>query len=816
VFKGKIDLSAVPSVNTNKWNLYTIDLSNYTEVEAGVLYRVQIGMKRSYSLYPCQGSAEPGKYEKILAEAEARSESLWDDPDSYYEDSESYYYYDYAYDWRERDDPCTESYYSPDKRITRNVLASNLGLMGKMGPDNKLHVYVNNIPTAEPVSGVTVDVYDYQLQVIGTGETSAEGNIEIFCPRTPFLVVARKDKDRNYLKVNDGSSLSLSSFDVAGVTPEKGIKGFVYGERDVWRPGDSVFLSLFLRDMTGSMPAGHPVQFELVNPLGQRVDNQVQNLPPSGLMVFTTVTSPDAVTGNYNAIFKIGGASFTKRVRVETVKPNRLKIDLKFGKELLGGDDRSDDGTVSVKWMNGAVARNLKTNIEFLFRPVKTSFDKYSQYEFDDPSVKYSYETTSVFDGSLDNEGTAEFSFSPEVAGAPGMLSALFTARVFEQGGDASIIQKSFRFAPYETFVGINFPALKGKERMLFTDNDNEATIVTVDAHGKPVNDDVEISIYRISYRWWWEADEEDLGNYVANEDYRPFSEQKVKTRGGEGKFTFNVPKGDWGRYLIRATSSSGHSTGKILLVDWPYDYGMKEGGGGATMLSVSTDKEKYSTGETIKLSFPAPENARAIITLENSSGIVEEVRMNTSGSNTVVNLKAKPGMSPNVFAYVTVIQPHSQSVNDMPVRMYGITPILVEDPGTHLQPVIEAADEIRSSQPMAVKVKEEKGRSMTYTLAVVDEGLLDITGFRTPDPWGYFYAREALGVKTWDLYNYIIGAFGGTLDRIFEVGGDAVGKDKSEGRAKRFIPVVRFLGPFTLGQGKTNTRPSHAACYCT
>ena len=94
----------------------------------------------------------------------------------------------------------------------------------------------------------------------------------------------------------------------------------------------------------------------------------------------------------------------------------------------------------------------------------------------------------------------------------------------------------------------------------------------------------------------------------------------------------------------------------------------------------------------------------------------------------------------------------------------------------------------------------------MTYTVAVVDEGLLDLTGFKTPDPWNYFYAREALGVKTWDLYDYVLGAFGGTLEKIFAIGGDEALTDKSANKAKRFVPVVRFLGPFTLGAGKTNT----------
>ncbi|MBL0128534.1 MAG: hypothetical protein IPP83_14000 [Flavobacteriales bacterium] len=104
---------------------------------------------------------------------------------------------------------------------------------------------------------------------------------------------------------------------------------------------------------------------------------------------------------------------------------------------------------------------------------------------------------------------------------------------------------------------------------------------------------------------------------------------------------------------------------------------------------------------------------------------------------------------------------------------------------------------------PFSVEVNEKSGRGMTYTLAIVDEGLLDLTRFKTPDPWNYFYAREALGVRTWDLYDQVIGAFGQQIQRVLALGGsDDAGKGDAA-RANRFKPVVRFVGPFKLERGK-------------
>ena len=509
VFSGRVDLNSGAVTGPGTWNLHTIDLADYIDVEPGILYKVQIGMRKSYSLITsCPLTDDEKRYEERLNQAQTEANESWSNGDNYYDEGDEEYYYSSGYKWEDRDDPCKEAYFSPDKALSKNILASNLGLIAKMGEDNKLHVMVNDLLTALPVNEVSLDVFDLQMQLIVSGNSNPEGSATLFCGRKPFLIIAKKDKDRNYLKINDGASLSLSSFDVSGNKPENGIKGFVYGERDVWRPGDSIYLAIFIKDMKSDLPPDHPVQFEFINPSEQRIDNQIQKLNGSNLLVFTTKTSADAVTGNYRAQFKVGGATFTKRVRIETIKPNRLKINLTFPGEILGGADRTSTGTLNVKWLNGALAKNLKTSVDYMLKHSKTVFDKYNQYDFDDTVNKFSSETVSTFDGTIDENGKATFRFSPgDNINAPGMLTAVFTAKVHEQGGDESITQASYKYAPYHVFAGINLPGLKGKSRMLFTDVSNEVKVVTVDENGKPVRSEAEMTIYKLDYRWWWESD---------------------------------------------------------------------------------------------------------------------------------------------------------------------------------------------------------------------------------------------------------------------------------------------------------------------
>ena len=174
------------------------------------------------------------------------------------------------------------------------------------------------------------------------------------------------------------------------------------------------------------------------------------------------------------------------------------------------------------------------------------------------------------------------------------------------------------------------------------------------------------------------------------------------------------------------------------------------------------------------------------------------------AGDN-VFKIPTTVNMTPNIFVNVTLLQAHGQNKNDLGIRMYGVIPVTVENPETKLAPKIEMPDVLEPKGKFAVKVSESNGKPMTYTVAVVDEGLLDLTRFKTPNPWDRFYAREALGVNTWDMYDYVLGAYGGDLKNILSIGGDGEVVDPNAAKkANRFKPVVRHLGPFYLPAGES------------
>ncbi len=281
--------------------------------------------------------------------------------------------------------------------------------------------------------------------------------------------------------------------------------------------------------------------------------------------------------------------------------------------------------------------------------------------------------------------------------------------------------------------------------------------------------------------------------------------EKTLATINGKASVNYKVNYPEWGRFLVVVKDPvSGHSTGKVVYYDWPGWRGRADRGDGkgATMLMFTSDKKSYLVGDKATITVPSSEGGRMFVSVESGSQVIKTFWAETQKGTTRATFDITDKMTPNVFINVTLIQPHAQSNNDLPIRLYGVIPVSVENAGTHLNPVINMPDEMEPEKPVAIRVSEKNNHPMTYTLEIVDDGLLDLTRFKTPDPWNTFYAREALGVKTWDLYDDVIGAFSGKIESLFAIGGDQELKGGAQRKANRFKPVVKVLGPFTLNSG--------------
>ena len=819
VYKKTLWLAKDASKDIHHWGDYSIDLAGLIHQEPGAIYRVILSFRQEYSAYPCGGNenqdmkfadsnTSDGLTKVSGSVLSEEDEAIWNTP-------EAYYYYNggtmdwSVYRWTERDNPCHPSYYMNSDQIAAcNVFASNLGMIVKRNSLNKLWIAVSNILDTKPIGKAQVTAYNFQLQPIGKGETNGDGFVEITPKGVPFIIVAESEKQKAYVRVVDGEEQSVSRFDVGGKDIQKGLKGFIYGERGVWRPGDTLYISFILEDREKRIPDKHPVALEIYNPRGQFYTKMISTQGMNGFYTFDVPTQATDPTGLWNAYIKVGGTTFHKGLRIETIKPNRLKINLALPK-ILQATDKDVYAPLTSTWLTGATASKLKAKIEMSLSKVNTQFKNYGQYIFNNPATNFTTIKTDIFDGTLDAEGKTSVTLKvPTATEAPGMLNATFTTRVFEPGGDASIYTQTIPFSPFTSYVGINLNQPKGK--YIETDKDHVFDIVTVNTQGQLVNrTNLEYKIYRIGWSWWWENSGESFGTYINNSSITPVASGNLQTRGGKASFKFRIDYPSWGRYLVYVKDKeSGHATGGTVYIDWPEWRGRssKTDPSGIKMLAFSLNKDSYEIGETATAIIPAAAGGRALVSIENGSTVLRQEWIEVSnGGDTKYTFKITPEMTPNVYLHISLLQPHAQTVNDLPIRMYGVVPVFVTNSQTVLQPQIQMPEVLRPETNFNVTVSEKSGKPMTYTLAIVDDGLLDLTNFKTPDPWNDFYSREALGIQTWDMYDNVLGASAGSYSSLFSTGGDATLKP-ADAKANRFKPVVKFIGPFYLGKGKSQT----------
>ncbi|SDB91503.1 alpha-2-macroglobulin [Williamwhitmania taraxaci] len=810
VFRKTIPLTNSGIADLSRWNRFTLNLDEFIKAEQGAIYQINISFGKSNMIWTC-GDIDNSQ-ENLSGfddeEVNAKEDKAYDGPGYYdYYDEDYEYYEGEDYDWDQRDNPCNRAYFSSNKMITQNILASDIGLIAKRGNSGDMLVAVSDIRTAKSLSGVDIEVLDYQLQPLYKGSTDGDGLASFRVKRVPFLLVAKMDKQRGYLRLDDGSSLSLSNFDISGVDVQKGLKGFIYGERGVWRPGDTLFLGFIVEDKQELLPAGHPIVFELRNPQGQLVSRMVRTYDKTGIYAFAPVTTADAPTGKYVATVKVGGTSFSKQLKIETVKPNRLKVTFELNKDVRFGASGNVQANLNSRWLHGAIAGNLEANYDVTLSKARATFKGFDNFNFDDPGIEAPMEAFPVFDGRLDGNGNASVRTNLKISSTlPSALNANFRGKVFEPGGDFSVDFLTVPILPFDTYVGMRSPQ-PARGQWVEVDRDQTITLVTVNNSGNPVSvRGLEVEIYKMDWSWWWQDNGNGAASYVNSDYKRPVINTTANTSNGKGSVDFKINYPDWGRYYVRVINpETGQSCGEIIYMDWPMSRGRSKGDmpGGATMLSLSTDKSSVKVGDDVKVTIPGAEKARALISIENGSRIIKAFWVDADKNDNTIEIEATEEMTPNVFIHVTLVQPHLRKNNDMPIRQYGIVPLEVIDPKTKLTPQIQMAESLKPEQEVAITVSEKDGKPMTYTIAVVDEGLLDITRFKTPDAWSNFYAKEALGVKSFDLYDDIIGAFGGEMARLLSLGGDEALKAEEDGNAIRFKPVVKFMGPFTLKGGK-------------
>ena len=478
-------------------------------------------------------------------------------------------------------------------------------------------------------------------------------------------------------------------------------------------------------------------------------------------------------------------------------------MDIEFSSDVVPITNGKINGTFNSSWLHGAKASGLKADVKLKLASGNTKFEEYEGYRFDDATKVFQQSEKQIFSGLLNSNGEATISSKLNAKNTPGMLSAQFTSRVFEQGGEFSIDRKSVMLSPYDAYVGVKVPKGSGWRGAIRSGDDKIVNLALLDAEGSKRSGQVEVRIYGLSWRWWYDRnDGRSLSNFMRSKDSKLLKSEIVNIT--DGQTFYNLPELEYyASYLIVVEDGKGgHSASHEFRYYWnTRDVNDKES---AKMLQFEVTKDKFEVDESIEVNVPSNGQGHFIVSLETANDVLKLKRVKAQKANTKISFYADPQLIPNAYIYVAYIQPHAQTANDLPIRMYGVQPVFIEDENTKLVPELKTLDKWEPEQTVEINVSEASGKTMEYTVAVVDEGLLQLTRYQTPDIWKSFHQKEALGVRTWDVYDEVIGAHAGEMAGLLAVGGDGNAIEVGGVKANRFPPMVKFFGPFQLKKGRT------------
>jgi uncharacterized protein YfaS (alpha-2-macroglobulin family) len=791
VFQQSVVLNQYANTDLGQWNTFYIDLTKIVEKEPAALYHIQIGYRHENAITRCDDPSQVPK--ATMAENE-----FWDQFDNYN--------YSGSYNWRLRDDPCNDAYYGFRRAMTHNFMVSDIGLIVKAEEHGRLTVFTTSLSETKPLNEATVEVLDFQQQVISREITNEEGKVVFEGIKSAYFIKAKFGNQTTYLRMNEGGALSYSHFPTDGANVSAGLKGFVYNERGVYRPGDTIFCGFMLHDLAGQLPAQIPVTFELYNARSQKVAQKVVSRNNSDHYVIHFPTQQSDETGTWRVVVRAGGQDFTKYLAVETVKPNRLKVEIDAPENIYS--DNTEPLELDVQWLHGAPVSGLKVTAEAAASLSSLKFDKWPGFQFNHQEHELNTSPEQFFTGNLDEKGSIRIpAFTPKAKSLPSKINLSYFFKVFESNGNFSIASKRQSYLPYKSYVGLRLPEPTGRYNMYATDKNVPVNIAAVNAEGDNISGSIRarLRVYKVRWSWWWESSN-DFG-YRYRQYKKQVKTEYVDITNGETIFNLTVDKNEWGRYLIEITNlDTQQVASSFIYFDWPgsASRGNRPEGVAQNMLRFAAQKEEYETGETVELNFPTSIGGKVLVSIENGFKVIDTYWLDTEEGETSFSFKANAEMVPNCYVNVHYIQKYSQTKNDLPLRLYGVAGIKVTDPETRLKPVIVVDEELESGKSFELKVAEQTGQPMSYSIAIVDEGLLALTNFETPNPYRTFFAHEALGVLTYDIYDWVVGAFSNTIERVIGIGGGASGtRDPSQVADQRFRPVVIVKGPFTLDRNK-------------
>ena len=639
------------------------------------------------------------------------------------------------------------------------VALTDLGIIAKRS-ESELLVFVNSISSATPVEGVEISLISSNNQTLLSGKTNSDGvvkfqaiedNLKDFTPR---VITAEKGDDFNYIDLHE-TMIETSRFDVGGQTTfSSGLKTFLYGDRNLYRPGELINITGIVRDDDTKPVKEVPVIIKVISPTGKIFDEYKKNLNKEGSFEINFSIPGYAITGEYRAEVYTGSGSLigTYSFSVEDFVPDKIRVKLENEKKIASIGETVKIG-VDAEYLFGAKASGLRYEVSIQLKHRSFVSTKYPSFDFANSNMQNSNLQATFVDGKLDDKGKAEISYTvPSTLVSSGKVAVYAFVSVFDLSGRTVNRMTTFDVFPQKYYIGIKSPGY------YFSTNDNiNFKLIALDKNENTATGfNAIVKLIRLDWQTVLKKDNSNRFYYASEKKEVNVWEKDVDLSGGEK----NIPvlltqSGEYELRVYRKGETSyqrkefyaygwGSSTASSFEVN-------KEG-----RVEIVLDKQSYEPGESAKILFTAPFAGRMLITFERN-GVYEYKYVEVKERSTELVIPIKEKFIPNVYVTATLFKKHTVQTSTPFFVGHGYASLKVEKKNLRLPITIEAPQKIKPNTKTEVTVTAGAESDIYVTLAAVDEGILQIKNYLTPDPYGFMYAKRALGVTSYDLYKLLL-----------------------------------------------------------
>jgi uncharacterized protein YfaS (alpha-2-macroglobulin family) len=668
-------------------------------------------------------------------------------------------------------------------QVSKLVSVSDIGMIVKQGKNGSTLVFANSIRTAKPLSGVEVRFVSSNNQVISTSVTNREGvaKFDTTTANSRFklsMLVAQRESDFTFLDLGR-SGVETSRFEVGGLQSNAArYQAFLYGDRDLYRPGDTIRSNTIIRTEDWKNPVAKlPVKIRLLLPTGKEYASLRKELTAAGSFEADFILPPSIMTGTYTMEVLTGNDVLltSRQVSVEEFIPDRMKVTVKATPAIVK-PGQTVSAQITALNLFGPPAADRKFEVDFSLKEKVFNPKKFEDYTFslstgEQRRTRYGNESgtsslasrfeNTTREGTTDAAGRGTATYDVPNYTDLGTLQGTAFTTVFDETG-----RPVNRLATFEVQTQAVMFGLKTLPEMFETREVIPIKLVALTPAGQPTSAEARVQVVRLL---WETVIERQGGRYVYNSQRREETvmDQRVAVgkEGNAGNLGF--PASYSGEYEVRV-SRPGADTYVAQQV-YAYGYGDTQSNAfevnNEGEVTIAADKEKYQPGETANLLLKTPFPGRILVTVERDR-VLDHFYVNTDEKSAQVSIPIQGGHVPNIYVTATAIRPITD--NRLPLTVArGFVPLVVEKPETKLAVAIKAPELSRSQVWQTVEVRTAPNANVT--LAVVDEGILQMKDYRTPDPYGYFYQKRALEVSAYDVYPFLLPELGTSSS-----GGDA------------------------------------------